>query len=133
MNIDLNNLPDEVLFYSKEQFDTFIEQCLGVDEMMLIKLQSIKNIRTLINVPDVLAVLNVKCKELVDIKNRICFIDEGNNNFIVKPGVKAGIADLIEVLKDKNYKYVKRTKGSKSSTLCTKTSHSQLNASLSNQ
>ncbi|CAF4457003.1 unnamed protein product, partial [Rotaria sp. Silwood2] len=132
MNIDLNNLPDEVLFYSKEQFDTFIEQCLGVDEMMLIKLQSIKNIRTLINVPDVLAVLNVKCKELVDIKNRICFIDEGNNNFIVKPGVKAGIADLIEVLKDKNYKYVKRTKGSKSSTLCTKTSHSQLNASLSN-
>ncbi|CAM4788102.1 unnamed protein product [Rotaria magnacalcarata] len=132
MNINLNNLPDEVLFYSNEKFYDFIEQCLGVDEMMLIKLQSIKNIRTLINVPDVLAVLNVKCKELVNLKNRICFIDEDNNDFIVKPGIKAGVADLIEVLKDKNYKYIKRIKGSKSSTSCIKTNNSQLNASLSN-
>lgn len=132
MNIDLNNLPDEVLFYSNEKFYDFIEQCLGVDEMMLRKLQSIKNIRTLINVPDVLTVLNVKCKELVNLKNRICFIDEDNNNFIVKQGIQAGIADLVEVLKDKNYKYIKSIKGSKSSTSSIKTNHSQLNASLSN-
>ncbi|CAM4815916.1 unnamed protein product [Rotaria magnacalcarata] len=94
MNIDLNNLPDEVLFYSNEQFYNFIEQCLGHDEMELIKLQSIKNIRTLINVPDVLGVLNIKCKELVELKNRICFTNEDSHQFIVKPGIKAGIDDM---------------------------------------
>ncbi|CAF2071904.1 unnamed protein product [Rotaria magnacalcarata] len=132
MNIDLNNLPDEVLFYSNEQFYNFIEQCLGHDEMMLIKLQSIKNIRTLINVPDVLGVLNIKCKELVELKNRICFTDEDSHQFIVKPGIKEGIDDMVEVLKDKNHRYIKRTKGLKSSSLSTKTSYSQLNASVSN-
>ncbi|CAF4311753.1 unnamed protein product, partial [Rotaria magnacalcarata] len=125
-------LPDEVLFYSNEQFYNFIEQCLGHDEMELIKLQSIKNIRTLINVPDVLGVLNIKCKELVELKNRICFTNEDSHQFIVKPGIKAGIDDMVEVLKDKNHRYIKRTKGSKSSSLSTKTSYSQLNASVSN-
>ncbi|CAF3393725.1 unnamed protein product [Rotaria socialis] len=132
MNIDLNNLSDEVLFYSNEQFYNFIEQCLGPDEMMLIKLQSIKNTRILINVLDALGVLNIKCKEVVEIKNRICFTDEDSHQFIVKPGIKAGIDDLIEVLKNKNHRYIKRTKGSKSSSLSTKTSYSQLNASVSN-
>ncbi|CAF2117459.1 unnamed protein product [Rotaria magnacalcarata] len=125
MNIDLNNLSDEVLFYSNEQ-------CLGPDEILLIKLQSIKNARILINVPDVLGVLNIKCKEVVEIKNRICFTDEDSHQFIVKPRIKAGIDDLIEVLKDKNHRYIKRTKDSKSSSLSTKTSYTQLNASVSN-
>lgn len=132
MNIDLNNLPDEVLFFSNEQFYNFVEQCLGPDEMLLIKLQSIKNIRTLIHVPDVLDVLNIKCKEIVELKHRICFTDEDSHKFIVKPGIKAGIADLIEVLKDKNHRYIKRIKGSKHSSSSCKNNYSQLNESLSN-
>ena len=51
MALNLNSLPDEVLFYSNEQFYKFIEDYLGVDEMNLLKIQSIKNVRTLLKVP----------------------------------------------------------------------------------
>ncbi|UJR34757.1 hypothetical protein I4U23_027535 [Adineta vaga] len=61
--------------------------------MLLLQIQSIKNIRTLLNAPDVLAVINIKCKELTNIKNRICFINENNNNqFVVKAGIKGALA-----------------------------------------
>ncbi|CAF2740480.1 unnamed protein product [Rotaria sp. Silwood2] len=99
MNIDLNNLSDEVLFYSNDQFYKFIEDCLGVDEMKLLKLQSIKNIRTLLNVPDVFAIFSINCKELANLKNNICFIDDDNDkNVIVKSGIKAGVDYLITIL-----------------------------------
>ncbi|CAF1363449.1 unnamed protein product [Rotaria sordida] len=135
MNIDLNNLPDEVLFYSNDQFYKFIEDCLGVDEMKLLKLQSIKNIRTLLNVPDVFAIFSINCKELADLKNNICFIDDDNDkNAIVKSGIKAGIDYLITILKEKNNKYIKRKKNSKPSPslLSSTTNRSNSNTPLSN-
>lgn len=102
MIIDLHDLPDDVLSYSDDQFYNFIKNCLGIDEMMLLKLQSIKNIRTLLNVPDVFAILHLRCKELPALKSSICFVDEDNDrNVIVKSGIKAGIDDLIGVLKEK--------------------------------
>jgi hypothetical protein len=131
MTIDLNNLSDEVLFYSNDQFYKFIEENIGVDEMMLIKLQSIKSSRTLINVPDVLAILSFKCKEIVELKNRICFIDEDDDkNFVVKSGIKTNIIDLITALKEKNNKHIKRKKNSKSSS--PKLNDLQSNTSSSN-
>jgi hypothetical protein len=135
MSIDLNNLPDEVLSYSNDQFYTFIENCLGVDEMNLLKLQSIKNIRTLLNVPDIFHVFSINCKELADLKNSICFVDEDdNNNIVIKSGIKAGIENLITTLKEKNSKYIKRTKNFKSSTSpsSSTTNHSNPNAQSSN-
>jgi hypothetical protein len=135
MTIDLNNLPDEVLFYSNDQFYNFIENCLGTDEMELLKLQSIKNIRTLLNVPDVFAIFTVNCKEIIDLKNSICFIDDKNNsNIIIKSGIKAGVDDLITTLKEKNNKYIKRIKHStsSSSSLSSTTNHPNSNAFLSN-
>ncbi|CAF2961994.1 unnamed protein product [Rotaria sp. Silwood2] len=125
--MNLNNLPDEVLFYSNDKFDQFIESCLGLDEMNLLKIQSIKNNRTLIKVPDIFSVLSIKCKELADLKDRLCFIDEDNNNIIIKTGVKMGFDDLIAVLKEKNCKYIKKTKKSKFSS-----SSSTTNSSISN-
>jgi hypothetical protein len=113
--IDLNNLPDEVLFYSNDQFYKFIEDCLHIHELKLLKLQSIKNVRTLLNVPDVFAIFSVNCKEIVDLKNSICFVIEENNNNIIKSGIKVGVDDLITTLNEKNNKYIKRTKYLKSS------------------
>ena len=135
MTIDLNNLPDEVLFYSNDQFYKFIEDCLGVDEMKLLKLQSIKNVRTLLNVPDVFAIFSINCKELADLKNTICFIDDDDaKNIIVKSGIKAGIDYLMAALKEKNNKYIKRKKNSKPSpsSLSSITNHSNANTPLSN-
>jgi hypothetical protein len=124
--MDLNNLPDEILLYSNDQFYQFIESCLGADEMNLLKIQSIKNTRTLLKVPDIFSVLSIKCKELVDLKNRLCFIDE-DNNAIIKAGVKTDFDDLISILKEKNCKYLKGTKKSKLSS-----SSSTTNSLISN-
>ena len=109
MASDLNNLSDEVLYYSNDRFYQFIEDCLGFDEMTILKAQAIKTTRALINVPDVLAVLDLKCRELLDIKKRLCFITD-DNEFVVKPGIKAGIDDLIFLLKEKTNERLKKVK-----------------------
>lgn len=118
MIFDLNNLADEVLSYSNDEFYRFIEDSLGFDEMLLIKTQAIKSSRSLINVPNVLAVLSLNCHELFDIKKRLCFITD-ENKFVVKSGIKAGIDDLVSLLKRKNDEYIRRTKGSKTSSQIT--------------
>ncbi|CAF3630509.1 unnamed protein product [Rotaria socialis] len=117
--MNLNTLPGEVLFYSNDQFYQFIENCLGVDQMNLLKVQSIKNIRTLIKIPDIFSALTIKCKELADLKSRLCFVDEDNNSIIIKVGVKMDFDNLIAILKEKDYKYLKGTKKSKSSSSST--------------
>ena len=114
MPIDVNNLPDEVLLYSNDEFYKFIEECLGPDEMAIIKVQSIRSTRSLINVPDVLEVLSLNCKELVDIKKRLCFVTD-SNEFVVKAGIKAGINALVTTLKEKNNQQIKSIKGTRSS------------------
>ena len=58
--MNLNSLPDKILFYSNDQFYKFIESYLGINEMNLLKLQSIKSIRTLIKVPDIFSVLTME-------------------------------------------------------------------------
>ena len=118
MIFDLNNLTDEVLSYSNDDFYRFIEDSLGCDEMLLMKIQAIKSSRALINVPDVLAVLSLNCNELFDIKKRLCFITD-ENQFVVKSGIKAGIDDLVSLLKRKNDEYIRRTKGSRTSSQIT--------------
>jgi hypothetical protein len=133
MVTDLNSLSNEVLFYVNDQFYKFIENCLGVDEMNLLKVQSIKNIRTLIKVPDIFSVLSFKNKELLDLKNRLCFIDDDdNNNIIVKAGIKTSFDDLITTLKEKNNKYSKGRKNSKLSSSSSSTTNDPIsNASSS--
>jgi hypothetical protein len=87
MPIDLSNISDDVLSYSNDHLYTFIEESLGTDEMMLIKIQSINNVRALLNVPDLMAFLSFNSKEIVALKQRICFIDEDNERFMVKAGI----------------------------------------------
>jgi len=126
MSVDLNGLSNEVLSYSNEEFYQFIEKYLGVDEMNLLKIQSIKNVRTLLKVPDIFSVFDIKCKELVDLKSRLCFIDDDNDrNIIVKVGVKTSFNDLIVVLNEMNRKSFKKSKKSKSSS-SSLTTNSQL-------
>ena len=120
--MNLNDLPDEVLLYANDQFYQFIENCLGVDEMNLLKIQSIRNTRTLLKVSDVFSVFNIKCKEIIGLRNRLCFIDEDSNNTIIKAGVKTDFDDLIAILKEKNCKYLKGLKKSNLSSSSTNNS-----------
>ncbi|CAF4395395.1 unnamed protein product [Rotaria sp. Silwood2] len=128
MSIDLNNLSDGVLSYCNDRLYKFIEENLGIDEMMVIKMQSINSVRTLINVPDIIAFLSFNSKEIIELKSRICFIDEDNKRFMVKAGIQTNIDNLISVLKDKRKKQTKRRKTSKLSSQ----SSIQLNGDLFN-
>ena len=49
-------------------------------------------------------------KEIIELKSRICFIDEDNKRFMVKAGIKTNIDSLISALKAKIKKQTKRTK-----------------------
>ncbi|CAF4035091.1 unnamed protein product [Rotaria magnacalcarata] len=128
MPVDLNNLPDDILSYRNNCLYKFIEENFGTDEMMLIKMQSINNISTLITVPDIMAFLNFNCKEIIELKNRICFIGDDNNQFMVKSGIQTNINNLISALKEKRKKQMKRTKPSKPSSQ----SSTQLDSDQSN-
>ena len=108
MSFDLNNLPNEVLLYSNEEFFTFIETCLGVDELELMKIRGIKNTRALIHIPNILSIIDLDCDEVNNIKKRICF-DTKNKGFVIKEGIKCGIQDLIGALRKKNNDYLKRS------------------------
>jgi hypothetical protein len=131
-NVDLNNLSDEVLLYSNDRFYQFVEKCLGPDELVLVKLQAIKSTRALINVPDILAVLDLDCPELNDIKKRICFVTE-SNELVLKAGVKCAIEDFTNTLKAKNDEYLQRTKKTKKASQVVQSNQTvpQINASTS--
>lgn len=111
--MDMNNLPDDIIFYTNEQFYKLIENCIGVDEMKLLQIQSIRSSRTLLKVPDIFSIFSINCKETVSLKNSLCFIDDDNQAMVIKAGVKADFDDLISILREKNSKYLKTTKKSK--------------------
>ena len=108
MSFDLNNLPNEVLFYSNEQFCYFIETCLGADELELMTIQGIKNTRALLHITDIMSIIDLDCDAINNIKKRICF-DTKNKGFVIKEGIRCGIQDLIGALKKKNTEYLKRS------------------------
>ena len=114
INFDLDNLPDEVLFYKNNDFFRFVETCLGSDELELIKVQGIKNTRGLVHIHDVLTVIDLDCDEINELKKRICFHTK-NNGFVIKEGFKCGVQDFIHLLKTKSTDYLKRSKKFKSS------------------
>ena len=114
MNFDLNNLPDEVLFYSNEDFFLFVEKCLGSDGSELVKILGIKNTRALIHIPNIMAIIDLDCDEINNIKKRICF-DTKNKSFVIKPGIKYAVQDFIDSLRKKNADYTKRAKRTKQS------------------
>ncbi|CAF1212190.1 unnamed protein product [Adineta ricciae] len=122
MSIDLSNLPDDVLSYTNDRLYTFVEESLGHDEMMVIKIQSINNVRALINVPDIMAFFNFNSKEINALKERVCFVDEDKKLFLVEAGIKANIANLVLLLKEKANKETKRAKNRKPSSTSLQTS-----------
>ena len=73
------------------------------------KIQSIKHTRALIHIPDIMAILDLDCDEINNLKKRICF-NTKNKGFMVKEGIKCGILDFVESLKKKNVNNVKQFK-----------------------
>lgn len=116
MSTDINNLSDDVLSYCNDRLYKFIEENLGINEMMVIKMQCINNVGALINVPDIMTFLSFNSKEIIELKSHICFIDDDDSTqFIVKAGIQTNIDNLISVLKNKRKKQMKRMKTSRSS------------------
>ena len=75
-----------------------VENFLGSGEFELIKIQGIKNTRALIHIPDIMAVIDLDCDEINNIKKHICF-DTKNKGFVIKQGIQCGIQDFIDSLR----------------------------------
>lgn len=73
MPVDLNSLPDDILSYRNNCLYKFIEENVGTDEIMLIKMQSSNNISALITVPVSRHFLNFNFKEIVELKQSYLF------------------------------------------------------------
>ena len=108
MSYDLNNLPNEVLFYSNEQLFQFIETRRGIEELELMKTQGIKNTTALLHITDIISIIDLDRDAINNIKKRIRF-DAKNKGFVTKERVQCGIQDLITALKRKNMEYLKRS------------------------
>ena len=57
-----------------------------------------KNVRTLLQVPDVFSFLRINSKNILKLKERACFVTD-DLQYIVRPGIKSSIEQFIETLR----------------------------------
>lgn len=104
---DLYNLPDDVLFLSKQSFSDFVEQVCGPVEASLLQIQGIQNSRSLIRCSNLSSILDIDCEEVEKLKPSICFVSKTGECF-VRQGVQLNLNNLSDTLKEKQEKYKKK-------------------------
>ncbi|CAF4059415.1 unnamed protein product, partial [Rotaria magnacalcarata] len=65
----------------------------------ILEIQRIKNVRILLQIPDVFSFFQINNKDIFKLKEQACFIDD-NSNYIVRPGIRSDIEQFIELLKN---------------------------------
>jgi hypothetical protein len=98
IDINLSMLPDDVSSYTDTAFYEFVEMYAGEIESEIFEVQCIRNVRTLLRVPDALSFFDLHCKETGDLKRRACFVaDDGQ--YIFKAGIRFNIEQFIDLLR----------------------------------
>ncbi|CAF3724616.1 unnamed protein product [Rotaria sordida] len=95
---ELSTLPDDLWSYSDDVFYDFVKKFVGQIEGEILEIQHIKNVRILLQIPDIFSFFHINCKETYDLKKKACFIDDAMN-FIVREGIKCNIEQFIDLLK----------------------------------
>ncbi|CAF4628465.1 unnamed protein product [Rotaria sp. Silwood2] len=95
---ELSTLPDDLWSYSDDVFYDFVKKFVGQIEGEILEIQHIKNVRILLQIPDIFSFFQINCKETYDLKKKACFIDD-DMNFIVREGIKCNIEQFIDLLK----------------------------------
>jgi hypothetical protein len=101
---DLLPFLDKLPSYTDEVFYNFVKDFVGVIEGEILEIQRIKNVRILLQIPDVFSFFQINNKDILNLKERACFIAD-DSSYIVRPGIRSNIEQFIELLKD-HYKSV---------------------------
>ena len=94
-------LPDDIFDYENEAFYNFVHNFIGSIEAEILKVQSIRNARLLLLIPDVFSFFELECDDVIDLKKRACFI-MNNNTYVVKSGIRFSIDYLFKLVRSKN-------------------------------
>ncbi|CAF4004750.1 unnamed protein product [Rotaria sordida] len=104
---DLLPFLDELLSYTDEAFYNFVRNFVGVIEGDILEIQRIKNVRILLQIPDVFSFFQINNKDILNLKERACFIVD-DSSYIVRSGIRSNLEQFIELLKN-HYKPVTAT------------------------
>ncbi|CAF0913864.1 unnamed protein product [Didymodactylos carnosus] len=113
--------PENALTLSGDNFFDYVRKKTNDIIVDILKVQEICSTATLLHCDDPLSVLEYDCDELVNIKRRTVFVLKPSGHAI-KNGVKGSIKYLIEMLKEMEIKYVKKSKIQQKNTASTLTS-----------
>ena len=95
---DLLPFLDELPYYTNEDFYNFVKNFVGVIEGEIFEMQRIKNVRVLLQIPDVFSLFQINNKDILNLKERACFIAD-DSSYVVRSGIRANIEQFIELLK----------------------------------
>ncbi|CAF2740457.1 unnamed protein product [Rotaria sp. Silwood2] len=95
---------ENISSYSDNVFYAFVKEFVGEVESEILEIQRIKNVRILLQVPDVFIFLQINSKDIFKLKERACFVTD-DLQYIVRPGIKSNLEQFIETLR----KYYKST------------------------
>ncbi|CAF2945704.1 unnamed protein product [Rotaria sp. Silwood2] len=89
---------ENISSYSDDIFYKFVREFVGVIESEILEIRRIKNVRILLQVPDVFLFFQINSKDILKLKEKACFVTD-DLQFIVRPGIKSNIEQFIEALK----------------------------------
>src|SRR5262249_25639917 len=85
---------ENISSYSDDVFYTFVKEFVGVVESEILKIQRIKNVRILLQVPDVFSFFQINSKDILQLKEEACFVMD-DLQYIVRPGIKSNMEQFI--------------------------------------
>ena len=99
MAANSSSLPDGFFSYSEITFYDFVKNFVGDIEAEILQMQCIKNARTLLRINDVFSFFRINSKEIFDLKQRACFINDDMSH-IVRPGVRSNMEYFLELVRN---------------------------------
>jgi len=96
---DLSPILDNISSCSGDAFYNFVKEFVGVIESEILEIQCIKNVRILLQIPDVFSFLQLNCKDTFNLKQKACFITD-DMQFVVRAGIKSNIERFIDLLRN---------------------------------
>lgn len=113
--INTSVLPDDILSYTDTLFYNVVRQFIGETTAELLEVQGIRSPDSLILIPDVFAILDIKCAALIPLKEKLC-LKSDDDTYVVKPGIKSLMNYFCELIIKKQGEDMKNFNRSKGST-----------------
>ena len=86
---------NEIPTYSGNVFYQFVKDNVGVVEGQVLEVQRIKNVRILLQAPDVFSFLKINCKEISTLKDEAGFTSD-NHEYFVRPGIRSNMEQFVQ-------------------------------------